>query len=99
MKPIVYWPIGLIRSRFKEPRGTPIDPPAPSMPAAAGRRWIRRGRSSLCGGPEAPGRLLDIKPYVPQFDAAQGTVDVHIGWLEDDVHKLSTTTDDGRFTR
>jgi len=38
--------------------------------------------------------LLDIKPYVPRFD----TRDVeHIGWLEKNVHKLSTSKDDGRF--
>ena len=39
--------------------------------------------------------LLDIKPYVPQFDAAN--VD-RIGWLEKNVKKLTTTKDDGRFT-
>lgn len=38
--------------------------------------------------------LLDIKPYVPQFDGAE---DVRIGWLEDNVGKLETTRDDGRF--
>jgi tRNA-Thr(GGU) m(6)t(6)A37 methyltransferase TsaA len=38
--------------------------------------------------------LLDIKPYVPEFD----TRDVErIGWLEKQVHKLHTATDDGRF--
>ena len=38
--------------------------------------------------------LLDIKPYVPEFD-------IHnvkkIGWLEKNVHKLPETKDDGRF--
>ena len=38
--------------------------------------------------------LLDIKPYVPGFDVRE--VD-KIGWLETNVHKLSTTKDDGRF--
>lgn len=28
MRPIVYQPIGVVRSPFKEPRGTPIQPPA-----------------------------------------------------------------------
>jgi len=38
--------------------------------------------------------LLDIKPYVPQFDIH----DVKkIGWLEKKVHKLPETKDDGRF--
>lgn len=39
--------------------------------------------------------LLDIKPYVPQFDRRD---DVKIGWLEENVYKLSHTTDDGRFS-
>jgi len=38
--------------------------------------------------------LLDIKPYVPEFDVH----DVKkIGWLEKNVHKLPETKDDGRF--
>ena len=39
--------------------------------------------------------LLDIKPYVPEFDIRK--VD-RIGWLEKNVHKLLTIKDDGRFT-
>ena len=38
--------------------------------------------------------LLDIKPYVPEFDVR--AVD-KIGWLEKNVNKLSTSEDDGRF--
>ena len=38
--------------------------------------------------------LLDIKPYVPQFDGAD---DVRIGWLKDSIEKLEQTRDDGRF--
>ncbi|MBS3781292.1 MAG: tRNA (N6-threonylcarbamoyladenosine(37)-N6)-methyltransferase TrmO [Candidatus Thermoplasmatota archaeon] len=38
--------------------------------------------------------LLDIKPYVPDFD--RYSVESY-GWLEKNVHKLSKTTDDGRF--
>jgi len=38
--------------------------------------------------------LLDIKPYVPEFDVRE--VD-KIGWLENNVHKLRTSRDDGRF--
>ena len=38
--------------------------------------------------------LLDIKPYVPQFDYIDTT---KIGWLENTVQKHPTTKDDGRF--
>jgi tRNA-Thr(GGU) m(6)t(6)A37 methyltransferase TsaA len=38
--------------------------------------------------------LLDIKPYVPEFDIRGAE---KIGWLERNVHKLSTSKDDGRF--
>ena len=40
--------------------------------------------------------LLDIKPYVPEFDMREV---VKIGWLEKRVHKLPAAKDDGRFTR
>jgi len=40
--------------------------------------------------------LLDIKPYVPEFDIREVE---KIGWLEKKVHKLSTSKDDGRFTK
>lgn len=40
--------------------------------------------------------LLDIKPYVPEFDLR----DVEkIGWLEKNLHKLSTSKDDERFVK
>jgi tRNA-Thr(GGU) m(6)t(6)A37 methyltransferase TsaA len=40
--------------------------------------------------------LLDIKPYVPDFDVK----DVEkTGWLEKSVHKLKTSRDDGRFRK
>ncbi len=38
--------------------------------------------------------LLDIKPYVPEFDVR---VVEKIGWLEKNVKKLPTSRDDGRF--
>lgn len=38
--------------------------------------------------------LLDIKPYVPEFDQRTKT---RIGWLSDNIKKLQQTTDDGRF--
>ena len=40
--------------------------------------------------------LLDIKPYVPQFDTRKVE---KIGWLEKNVHKLSTSRDNGRFIK
>lgn len=40
--------------------------------------------------------LLDIKPYVAVFDSKEA---VRNGWFESNVHKLSTTRDDGRFTK
>ena len=40
--------------------------------------------------------LLDIKPYVPEFDIRNVK---KIGWLEKNVHKTSTTKDDGRFIK
>lgn len=39
--------------------------------------------------------LLDIKPYVPEFDIREAE---EIGWLEKNVHKLPVSKDDGRFT-
>ncbi|WP_236614610.1 tRNA (N6-threonylcarbamoyladenosine(37)-N6)-methyltransferase TrmO [Sporomusa ovata] len=40
--------------------------------------------------------LLDIKPYVAEFDARR---DVKAGWFEQNMHKLATTRDDGRFAK
>lgn len=39
--------------------------------------------------------LLDIKPYVPEFDSYMD--EVKIGWLENNIHKLGNAKDDGRF--
>jgi len=38
--------------------------------------------------------LLDIKPYVPEFDIRDAKKK---GWLEKNVSKLPTSRDDGRF--
>ena len=38
--------------------------------------------------------LLDIKPYVPEFDTLKAE---KIGWLDKTVNKLSRAKDDGRF--
>lgn len=40
--------------------------------------------------------LLDLKPYVPQFDAVDAD---KIGWLETNIEKHWTTKDDGRFIK
>lgn len=40
--------------------------------------------------------LLDIKPYVPEFEERG---QVRIGWLERRVKKLHRAKDDGRFVR
>jgi len=40
--------------------------------------------------------LLDIKPYVPNFDQVEAD---KIGWLENNIHKHWTTKDDGRFIK
>ncbi|MCD6571945.1 MAG: tRNA (N6-threonylcarbamoyladenosine(37)-N6)-methyltransferase TrmO, partial [Thermoplasmata archaeon] len=38
--------------------------------------------------------LLDIKPYVPEFDLREVN---RIGWLEKNIYKLPSSRDDGRF--
>ena len=40
--------------------------------------------------------LIDIKPCVPQFDFSTVT---KTGWLENAVHELTVTKDDGRFVK
>jgi len=40
--------------------------------------------------------LLDIKPYVSKFDDANVK---KIGWLENKIHKLPKTKDDGSFLK
>jgi len=73
---------------------------APSRPNSIGIsivRLVKVDGSVLCikdvdivdGTP-----LLDLKPYVPEFDIRK--VD-KIGWLERKVNRLSKTRDDGRF--
>ncbi|MBT8370026.1 MAG: SAM-dependent methyltransferase, partial [Deltaproteobacteria bacterium] len=38
--------------------------------------------------------LLDIKPYVPQFDVRKAN---KIGWIKKKVDKIDRAADDGRF--
>ena len=156
---IVYEPIGVIRSPFREPQGTPIQPSAArgvegrvevfpeyaegltdlegfshvvliyhfhrSGPARLSVRPYMDDREHGVFATRAPARpnpiglsvvrllkvegnvlhvadvdivdgtpLLDIKPYVPQFDAAAGA---RIGWLQGKLGRLPRARDDGRF--
>jgi tRNA-Thr(GGU) m(6)t(6)A37 methyltransferase TsaA len=161
MTQIKYAPIGLIRTPFKRPEGTPIQPQsaagadgmvevfteyangladlegfshifliyhfhlakpfslqvkpflddkphslfatrAPSRPNSIGisiveLMKIENGRLHIRGidvVDKTP--LLDIKPYVPDFDSRKVT---KIGWLAEKTEKLNQSTDDGRFAR
>ena len=159
MNQITYTPIGIIHSPFKEPKGTPIQPPgargvegsvelfpeyveglrdldgfshiilvyhfhlakrpsllmkpfmddephgifairAPSRPNPIGISVVRLVKVEgnvlrvedvdiVDGTP-----LLDIKPYVPEFDPPEVG---RRGWLEKNVRKLPSSRDDGRF--
>ena len=159
MNKIIYKPIGIIHSPFKEPKGTPIQTTGakdiegtidifpeyidglkdldgfshiilifhfhlskkapliikpymdnnahgvfatrgPSRPNSVGLSIVRltkieenkiliRDIDIVDGTP-----LLDIKPYVPEFDIRKVE---KIGWLEKNVNKLQTLKDDGRF--
>jgi tRNA-Thr(GGU) m(6)t(6)A37 methyltransferase TsaA len=160
MNDIKYKPIGIIHSPFKEPKGTPIQPPGakgikgtveifpeygeglrdiegfshiillyhfhlskgealvvkPYMDSEAHGVFAMRGPSrpnpigiSVVQLVKVEGNtlhiqdvdivegtpLLDIKPYVPEFDLREAA---KIGWLETNVHQLSVSRDDGRFT-
>jgi tRNA-Thr(GGU) m(6)t(6)A37 methyltransferase TsaA len=74
---------------------------APSRPNSIGFSVVRlikiegnilhvEGIDILDGTP-----LLDIKPYVPKFDSVEAE---RIGWLEENVRKVETARDDGRFS-
>ena len=159
MDKIIYTPIGIIHSPFKQPKGTPIQPKAAKgikgevevfSEYAEGLKNIEEfshiiliyhfhliKKVNLLVKPymdeelhglfstRAPGRpnpigisvvklkevkqnilyvenidildgtpLLDIKPYVPDFDIMKTE---NIGWLKENVKKLPHTKDDGRF--
>jgi tRNA-Thr(GGU) m(6)t(6)A37 methyltransferase TsaA len=158
---IKYRPIGVIRSPFKEPQGTPIQPTGARGVAGAVevfpeyveglkdidgfshiillyhfhlskgaslrvQPFMDNGEHGIFAirGPTRPNPiglsvvrllrvesgilhvqdvdivdgtpLLDIKPYVPEFDIREVE---RIGWLEDNVHKVSRSRDDGRFKK
>ena len=161
MNEIMYKPIGVVHSSFKEPEGTPIQPAGAKAingtveifpEYAEGLKDVEgfshiiliyhfhlSRRAPLKGKPymdnemrgvfatRSPSRpnpigisvvqlikiennilhiqdvdivdgtpLLDIKPHVPEFDIREA---VRIGWLGKNVHKLSVSRDDGRFTK
>jgi tRNA-Thr(GGU) m(6)t(6)A37 methyltransferase TsaA len=56
-----------------------------------GTRLYITGVDILDGTP-----VLDIKPYIPQFDAIETE---KIGWLKDRIHMVDETKDDGRFQK
>jgi len=73
---------------------------APNRPSPIGLSTVRlirieknilyvEGLDMLDGTP-----LLDIKPYVPGIDDRKAD---RIGWLQEKIHNLPTTKDDGRF--
>ena len=162
MDEIVYTPIGIVHSPFKEPKGVPIQPSggrdiegraevfpeyadglkdleefshiililhfhlskgyslhvipymddkprgvfatrAPRRPNPIGISVVRllgiEGRALRIKGMDIIDNtpLLDIKPYVPEFDIR--SEDIRTGWLEKRVHKLEETRDDGRFVK
>ena len=159
MNDMEYKPIGTIHSPFKEPKGTPIQPPGakgingtveifpeyaeglrdiegfshivllyhfhlskpsalivkPYMDSEAHGVFAMRGPSrpnpigiSVVHLVKVEGNmlyiqdvdivdgtpLLDIKPYVPEFDAPR---EVRSGWLEKTVKTVSGLASDGRF--
>jgi tRNA-Thr(GGU) m(6)t(6)A37 methyltransferase TsaA len=161
MNEIIYKPIGIIHTPFKEPKGTPIQPRGAKRidgrvevfpEYADGLKDLEKfshiiliyhfhlaGQAQLQVKPfmdsephgifaiRAPSRpnpigisivplvsiegnilhckdidivdgtpLLDIKPYVPEFDSRKPQ---KIGWLEEQVHKLPDAKDDGRFEK
>ncbi len=160
MHDIVFRPIGIISTPFKEARGTPIQPGAARNKVGTVRLFpeYQEGLQDLEGfshifliyyfhlskgftlkvkpflddeqrgvfATRAPSRpnpigislvrlasvqgnrldvldvdmvdatpLLDIKPYVPDFDFGP---DARIGWLAKNLEKLRSARDDGRFT-
>ena len=70
-------------------RPNPIGISVVRLVRVGGNMLYIRGVDIVDGTP-----LLDIKPYVPEFDTPKVE---EIGWLEENVNKLSRAKDDGRF--
>jgi tRNA-Thr(GGU) m(6)t(6)A37 methyltransferase TsaA len=71
-------------------RPNPIGVSVVRLCGVEGNRLEVRGLDIVDGTP-----LLDIKPYVPEFDAHETD---SIGWLEGNIGKMKRSRDDGRFT-
>jgi len=75
---------------------------APARPNAIGLSVVRLlgidcGSLAICDMDVLDGTpLLDIKPYVPEFDTRAGAA---IGWLQGRTGRLSSARDDDRFGR
>ena len=85
MNDITYRPIGNIRTPFKKQAGMPI------QPSGAKGVWgtIKINKDYIDGTP-----LLDIKPYVPEFDAQ---TEVKTGWLAEVKKQVKQVKSDNRF--
>ncbi|MDD2903588.1 MAG: tRNA (N6-threonylcarbamoyladenosine(37)-N6)-methyltransferase TrmO [Syntrophales bacterium] len=72
-------------------RPNPIGFSVVRLERVAGTRLYIREVDIVDGTP-----LLDIKPYVPQFDCREGAKS---GWLAKNLEKLDLARDDGRFLK
>ena len=72
-------------------RPNPIGFSVVRLERVAGTRLYIREVDLVDGTP-----LLDIKPYVPQFDCRE---EAKSGWLEKNLEKLNQARDDGRFLK
>jgi len=72
-------------------RPNPIGTSVVRLVRVDGARLHVTGLDILDGTP-----ILDIKPYVSQFDAIETQ---KIGWLKERIHMVEDTKDDGRFRK
>jgi tRNA-Thr(GGU) m(6)t(6)A37 methyltransferase TsaA len=72
-------------------RPNPIGISVVRLTRVDGTRLYITGVDTLDGTP-----VLDIKPYIPQFDAIETE---KIGWLKDRIGMVEETKDDGRFRK
>jgi tRNA-Thr(GGU) m(6)t(6)A37 methyltransferase TsaA len=81
---------GLFATRAPS-RPNPIGLSVVRLDRVAGGRLYIRDIDIIDGTP-----LLDIKPFVGEFDRAD---EVRKGWLEENINKLHRSKDDGRFIK
>jgi tRNA (adenine37-N6)-methyltransferase len=81
-------PRGLFATRAPA-RPNPIGISTVRLERVEGARLYVREVDIVDGTP-----LLDIKPYVPRFDRRDGATS---GWLEENLDRLESARDDGRF--